>query len=150
METTEKKDKKIIIFVILGLLIITAIATVIYLSQRAKTPEHSLVIVSGGKEKIVDIDKIDTFNFSGTVVNGKGDTKEVEGKGAMIADIINTSDYSIVTVTSDDVINVGEIDVYNPVQNITEESSAISVLASAPDYVNSRIQIYLNEILVKE
>ncbi len=55
-----------------------------------------------------------------------------------------------ITVTSDDVINVGEIDVYNPVQNITEESSAISVLASAPDYVNSRIQIYLNEILVKE
>ena len=53
-----------------------------------------------------------------------------------------------ITVTSDDVINVGEIDVYNPVQNITEESSAISVLASAPDYVNSRIQIYLNEILL--
>ena len=52
--------------------------------------------------------------------------------------------------TSDDVINVGEIDVYSPVQNITEESSAISVLASAPDYVNSRIQIYLNEMLVKE
>ena len=70
METTEKKDKKIIIFVILGLLIITAIAAVIYLSQRTKTPEHSLVIVSGGKEKIVDIDKIDTFNFSGTVAAG--------------------------------------------------------------------------------
>ncbi|MCR5543328.1 MAG: hypothetical protein K6F55_04190 [Eubacterium sp.] len=114
METTEKKDNKIIIFVILGLLVITAVAAVIYLSQRAKTPEHSLVVVSGGKEKIIDIDKLDTFSFSGTVANGKGEKKEVEGEGLMIADIIKTSDYSMITVTSDDAysaeINKDEMD----------------------------------------
>ena len=55
-----------------------------------------------------------------------------------------------ITVTSDDTVDVWVIDIYSPVQNVTEESQAVSVLASAPDYINSRIQIYLNDLLVKE
>lgn len=55
-----------------------------------------------------------------------------------------------ITVTSDKKIDMWVIEVLSPVQNTTEESSAITVLASASDYINSRIQIYLNNMLVKE
>ena len=55
-----------------------------------------------------------------------------------------------ITVTNDEVINVWTIDIYSPSQNVTEENSTVSVMANAPEYVNSRIQIYLNDLLIKE
>lgn len=55
-----------------------------------------------------------------------------------------------ITVTSDSNIDPWVIDILSPVQNTTEESSVVSILASAPDYINSRIQVYLNNMLVKE
>ena len=55
-----------------------------------------------------------------------------------------------ITVTNDEVIDVWTIDIYSPDQNVTEESSAIPIFANAPDYANSRIQIFLNDLLVKE
>ena len=52
------KDKKIIIVVISALLVITALAVWWYLSDRSETPENSLVVLSGGKENIIDISKL--------------------------------------------------------------------------------------------
>ncbi len=97
-----KKDNKIIIFVIALLLVLTAAATWIYLSNRSETPENALVLVAGGNEKALDISGLTLTNFSGTVVNGKGDKKDIEGQGIKLADVIGTSDYSEVTVTADD------------------------------------------------
>ena len=101
-----KKVGRILIAVILGILVITAIAAAWYLSHRDKTPENALVVVSDGKEQVKDIDALELTAFSGTVVNGKGDKKDVESQGVKLGDIIGTSDFSEVTVTSDDAYSV--------------------------------------------
>jgi hypothetical protein len=100
------KDKKIIIVVISALLVITALAVWWYLSDRSETPENSLVVLSGGKENIIDISKLNLTTFNGTVVNGKGESKDIEGNGIKLSDIIDASDYSEVSVTSDDAYSV--------------------------------------------
>ena len=100
------KDKKIIIVVISALLVITALAVWWYLSDRSATPENSLVVLSGGKENIIDISKLNLTTFNGTVVNGKGESKDIEGNGIKLSDIIDASDYSEVSVTSDDAYSV--------------------------------------------
>ena len=100
------KVGRILIAVILGILVITAIAAAWYLSHRDKTPENALVVVSGGKEQVKDIDALELTAFSGTVVNGKGDKKDLESQGVKLGDIIGTSDFSEVTVTSDDAYSV--------------------------------------------
>ena len=95
-------DKKIIIIVLALLLVFTAAATWIYLSKRSETPENALVLVTGGNEKALDISRLNLTSFSGTVVNGKGDKKDIEGQGIKLADVIGTSELSEVTVTADD------------------------------------------------
>ena len=97
-----KNDKKIIIFVIALLLVLTVAATWLYLSKRSEIPENSLVLVSGGKEQALDIFDMTLTSFSGSVVNGKGDKKDIEGQGIKLADVIGTSDFSEVAVTADD------------------------------------------------
>ena len=95
-------NKKVLVFIILGLLVITAGAAWWYLSSLKKTPEHSLVVVSGGKEEVLDIDKISLSDFTGTTVNGKGDKKEINGQGVKLSDVIKTSDYTEAAVVADD------------------------------------------------
>ena len=95
-------NKKVLIFIIIGLLVITAGAAGWYLSSLKKTPEHSLVVVSDGKEKVVDIDKLSLVDFTGTTVNGKGDKKEIKGQGIKLSDVFNVSDYTEASVIADD------------------------------------------------
>ena len=95
-------NKKVLIFIIIGLLVITAGAAGWYLSSLKKIPEHSLVVVSDGKEKVVDIDKLSLVDFIGTTVNGKGDKKEIKGQGIKLSDVFNVSDYTKASVIADD------------------------------------------------
>ena len=97
-----KNDKKILFAVIIILLVITVAAVWWYLGSREKTPENSLIVVSGGKETVVDIDKLKLAEFSGTTVNGKGDKKDITAQGIKLSDVIADQDYSEVEVTSDD------------------------------------------------
>lgn len=55
-----------------------------------------------------------------------------------------------VIVSSDQQETLRTISFYSPLQNGTETEAMMSVMASAPELVNSRIQIYLNDLMVKE
>lgn len=55
-----------------------------------------------------------------------------------------------VVVTSDQQETLRTISFYSPLQNGTETEAMMSVMANAPELVNSRIQIYLNGLMVKE
>ena len=103
----EKKGgwKGLLVIIVL-LLAITAGAAIWYNRSLNKTPEHSLVVVTGGSEKVVDIDKLDLVSFSGTAVNGKGEQKDIEAEGIKLEDVIDSSDYTEATVTSDDAYSV--------------------------------------------
>ncbi|MCR5632269.1 MAG: hypothetical protein K6F60_02130, partial [Eubacterium sp.] len=89
----KKSGWKGLLAVIIILLAITAGAAVWYNRSLNKTSEHSLVVVSGGEEKVVDIDKLDLVSFSGTAVNGKGEQKDIEAEGIRLEDVIDSSDY---------------------------------------------------------
>ncbi len=102
----KKSGWKGLLAVIIILLAITTGAAIWYNRSLNKTPEHSLVVVTGGEEKVVDIDKLDLVSFSGTAVNGKGEQKDIETEGIRLEDVIDSSDYSEVTVTSDDAYTV--------------------------------------------
>ncbi len=95
-------NKKLLIFIIIALLVITAGTAWWYLSSLKETPEHSIVVVSGGKEEVIDIDKLSLVDFTGTTVNGKGDKKEIKGQGIKLSDVFNVSDYTEASVIADD------------------------------------------------
>ena len=102
----KKSGWKGLLVIIVLLLAITAGAAIWYNRSLNKTPEHSLVVVTGGIEKVVDIDKLDLVSFSGTAVNGKGEQKDIEAEGIKLEDVIDSSDYTEATVTSDDAYSV--------------------------------------------
>ena len=102
VEKKDKKDKKILLVVILLLALITAGAACWYLSTREETTGKTIKVVTGGSEKSVELSSLSLTSMSGTVVNGKGETKEINGQGSKLADVIGTADYSEVTVTADD------------------------------------------------
>lgn len=97
-----KKTNKILIIVIIAILVVTAGAAWWYLSNREEVPEDSIVLSTGGSEEIIDISKLKLTTFTGTTVNGKGDKKDIEAEGVKLSDIIGTSDYTEVSVISDD------------------------------------------------
>ena len=54
------------------------------------------------------------------------------------------------TIRSDGLANYKKIELLSPLQNGTETESSMSVMANAPELSNSRIQVYLNDLMVKE
>ena len=98
------KSRKAIILVVI-LLIITAAAAAIHLSTRDEVPENALKISMNEEEKLLDIDKLEYTNVSGTRVNGKGEEKLVEGMGIALKDVLakaKIKEFSKVTVVADD------------------------------------------------
>lgn len=55
-----------------------------------------------------------------------------------------------IIVSSDQLTNIKNIQLLSPLQNGKETESMMSVMANAPELVNSRIQVYLNDLMVKE
>ena len=67
-----------------------------------------------------------------------------------VEDLVSDSATGTITiiVSSDDQLNLKNIQLLS--QNGTETESSMSVMANAPELSNSRIQVYLNDLMVKE
>lgn len=102
VESNKKNLNAIIVIVIIVLLGLTVGAACFFLRDREEVPEHSLVLVSGGKESTVDIDKLELTHFSGTTVNGKGEEKSIDADGIKLSDVIDVSNYTEASVVADD------------------------------------------------
>ncbi|MBP5606842.1 MAG: hypothetical protein J6X66_01060 [Lachnospiraceae bacterium] len=96
------EQKKIIGVVVIILIMLTAVAAVIYLSGRTPVKEGMPVLVKDGKEKAIDLSALKLQEISGVVTNGKGEEKTVSGKGVGLSDITGTSGFTEVSVISDD------------------------------------------------
>ena len=99
--------KKSIIGIIAALVLLTAVFTVIHLTTRSRVPEGSLAINYNGKVCYVEIDSKDLIEVRGTVVNGKGEEKEVHEQGIAVSDVLRAAGIDLtaisgVTVTADD------------------------------------------------
>ena len=93
------------IAVIFVLLVLTAILSVFYLRSRDNVKPGSIIVQSKDKSVTIQLSDMDLKHVSGTITNKKGETKEIDSEGILLADIpslLPADDYSKITVTSDD------------------------------------------------
>ena len=96
------KQRAIIIIITAVLLALTVIAAVIRLNDAPRAEEGSVVFFRHGTVQTLDLSGITLTDISGTIVNGKGEEKQISGKGARLSDVTGTSGFSQVMVTADD------------------------------------------------
>lgn len=105
------KQKKRIIGILAILILLTAVLAVVHFSTRDKVPEGALMVTFQDKTTYLALDKLTTAEISGTIVNGKGEEKDVHEKGVRVAEAlreagIDPSAVSLVTVTAADEYSV--------------------------------------------
>lgn len=90
-------------------MLVTAILALVHLTMRTPEVEGSILI----NGEAVSIDSLDLEQVTGTIVNGKGEEKQIDAQGINIAKLFD-SDYDSITITASDeysaVVNVDETD----------------------------------------
>ena len=99
--------KKTHLIITAVLLLITAVIALFYLRGRHQAPAGSLTVICEGKETTVDPFAASPADVTGTIVNGKGEEKEISEKGVKLSDVLSLAgfregDYSEVRVISSD------------------------------------------------
>ena len=89
------------------LLLLTALIAFFYLKDRSQPPRGNLIILDQGREIPVDPFTLPLSEVKGTTVNGKGEEKEISGKGVSVRDVlalagIDDGNYTSVRVISSD------------------------------------------------
>jgi len=101
------KQRKTILVILACLLLATAAFALLHLSTHDRVPEGALLVSGEGKEQYVDLSKLPLGPISGTVVNGKGEKKTMEGQGISMDDLLTAAGFDPtaaekVTAVSDD------------------------------------------------
>lgn len=99
------KKRTPIYLAVAALALLTIIAAAVHLTTRADVPAGTLRVEYGGKAVELDVGKLELEPVQGTVRNGKGETKTVDGQGIALSKLLEQAgvgDYSAVTVTADD------------------------------------------------
>lgn len=90
-------------------MLVTAILALVHLTTRTPEVEGS-ILVNG---EAVDIASLDLEQVTGTIVNGKGEEKQIDAQGINIAKLFD-GDYESITITASDeysaVVNADETD----------------------------------------
>lgn len=90
-------------------MLVTAILALVHLTTRTPEVEGSILI----NGEAVSIDSLDLEQVTGTIVNGKGEEKQIDAQGINIAKLFD-SDYDSITITASDeysaVVNADETD----------------------------------------
>ena len=90
-------------------MLVTAILALVHLTTRTPEVEGSILI----NGEAVDIASLDLEQVTGTIVNGKGEEKQIDAQGINIAKLFD-SDYDSITITASDeysaVVNADETD----------------------------------------
>lgn len=90
-------------------MLVTAILALVHLTTRTPEVEGS-ILVNG---EAVSIASLDLEQVTGTIVNGKGEEKQIDARGINIAKL-SDGDYESITITASDeysaVVNADETD----------------------------------------
>ncbi len=102
-----QKNNKAAILMIAVLMALVSILAAVHGAFRQEVPEGSLAINYQGDTCLVNIEKLATEKVTGTLVNGKGETKEIHVQAIAMADVlaeanIDAMTVETVTVTADD------------------------------------------------
>lgn len=96
------KTSKTMKILMLALLLVTVIAAGAYLALRAQIPKDAIVLEYGSTTYIVDLQGIKMTEIHGERINGKGETKPVDGMGFHLQDLVAWTlgkDFTCDTVT---------------------------------------------------
>ena len=85
------KQKKIIIGILAFLILLTAILAVLHFHTRDAVPEGALMLCYQGKTTYVELNKLPSKEITSTVVNGKGEEKEIHEQGVSVAEVLNAA-----------------------------------------------------------
>ena len=123
------KSRKLII-VISVLLVLTGLFAFLHLNNRDVIPENALHVVYNDETYLIDIDKLNYIEVSGSRFNGKGEEIKIDGLGVELKDIVNqlkVYHYSKVTLEADDSYNADvsadEVNENNKVYLLKDENS---------------------------
>ncbi len=98
----KKNVKVILIAVIVALAVITAIVATVYLKGREEAPPGQVALVMNNEEHRIDLSGLKLSDVSGEITNGKGEVKQITGRGILLSEVMGTSDFSEITVIADD------------------------------------------------
>lgn len=103
------------------------------------------VIFSNGRGKFDLTDQgVKTFSKGLSILKPGTFTIEVENMSS------SASGSTTVIVTADKTVETKEISILSPVAGVEETTSSINVMANAPDLPNATMQIFLNDVQIKE
>ena len=121
---------------ILILVLVTAAVAAFYLTTRVTVPEGALRVEFGDKQaEDLPLEKLEMVSVQGTVVNGRGEEREVDAQGILLSDVLReagVTEYSMVTVIADDEYSVQvmaeEIDAPDKVYLIRQEEDSMQLI----------------------
>ena len=99
------KKNRIIALAVGALLLVTVAAAAVHLTGRIAPAEGALYIEKDGKSTEVVISDLALEQVQGSVVNGKGETRAVDGKGFLLSALLEQVEMPAgvqATVTADD------------------------------------------------
>lgn len=99
------KKNKLTIMIIGVLFIITAIIAAVHLSTRTAPPGGFLQVEAGDQVINLDLSKLELSPVQGTIVNGKGDEKNVDSQGETLSKVLEKAgitEYTQIDVIADD------------------------------------------------
>lgn len=81
--------KKKVVFGVIGVfLAMTAVLAVIHQMTRTEEVEGAVLVEFAGQSVAVQIEDMPLSVVKGTVVNGKGDMREIDAQGILLADVL--------------------------------------------------------------
>ena len=101
-EKNVKKNSKIIVIIFVIIVMVSSVITFIYLKGRQTNKPQTLTIVKDGKNTLVDFSTLSLENFSGSITNGKGETRKINGKGVKLEEFTGNSGFSEAKIVADD------------------------------------------------
>ena len=131
------KTSKVMKLVFLVVLMLTLGIAALHLSTREQVPPRTLSVEYAGETHLVDFADLTMEAVHGTRVNGKGETKEVNGEGCLLQKVLqealgDVSAAEKVTVVAGDgfsaEVNAGEWEQPDQVYLITQEDGTLQLI----------------------
>ena len=118
------KQKKCILIILAALVLLTAALAIAHLCTRDQVPEGVLMVSYNGKSSYIEVDKLPLTEVSGTVTNGKGEVKTVQGQSVPLFSLLDGSFQSAVVSAEDEyTATVGVEDAENAFLILSEDGS---------------------------
>ena len=118
------KQKKLILVILAALVLLTAVLAIVHLCTRDQVPEGALLVTYNGKSSYIEVDKLTMTEVSGTVTNGKGEEKAIQGPGQPLFSLVDGAFQSAVVSAEDEyTATVGVEDADNAFLILGEDGS---------------------------